>query len=117
MLLVRCKVVEKGSAQCRDPRGPSAPRPLDPVWTESQGAGRQGTLTSLKPFAGLTALLLAVVGIYGVASYSVQQRTREMGIRLALGAQPLSLISLMMRHGGWTRSPPFSWRWCWRRWP
>ena len=49
----------------------------------------------------LAALLLAVVGIYGVVSYSVQQRTREMGIRLALGAQPLSLISLVMRHGGW----------------
>jgi putative ABC transport system permease protein len=49
----------------------------------------------------LTALLLAVVGIYGVVSYSVQQRTREMGIRLALGAQPSSLISLVMRHGGW----------------
>ncbi|HEY9229620.1 MAG TPA: FtsX-like permease family protein, partial [Gemmatimonadaceae bacterium] len=49
----------------------------------------------------LTALLLAVVGIYGVVSYSVAQRQREMGIRLALGAQPGSLIALVVRHGGW----------------
>ncbi|MDB4878104.1 MAG: permease [Gemmatimonadetes bacterium] len=48
----------------------------------------------------LTALLLAIVGIYGVVSYSVAQRTREMGIRLALGAEPKSLVALVLWHGG-----------------
>ena len=46
-----------------------------------------------------TALSLAVVGIYGVVSYSVAQRTRELGIRTALGARPEALIGLVVRHG------------------
>jgi putative ABC transport system permease protein len=47
-------------------------------------------------FAG-TALLLASVGLYGVISYSVTQRTREMGIRLALGAQPRRVVQTVLR--------------------
>jgi predicted permease len=47
----------------------------------------------------LTALLLAIVGIYGVVSHSVARRTREMGIRVALGARPSSVVALVMRHG------------------
>jgi predicted permease len=49
--------------------------------------------------AGAMALLLGMVGIYGVISYSVAQRTREIGIRLALGAQRGELTGLFLRHG------------------
>jgi predicted permease len=49
-------------------------------------------------FAGL-ALALAVLGVYGVVSYAVARRTREVGIRLAVGAQPTALVRLLMREG------------------
>lgn len=49
--------------------------------------------------AGGMALLLGIVGIYGVISYSVSQRTREMGIRIALGAPQGTLKSMVVRHG------------------
>ena len=49
--------------------------------------------------AGSMALLLGVIGIYGVISYSVSQRTREIGIRMALGAQRSALTSMFVRQG------------------
>jgi putative ABC transport system permease protein len=61
-------------------------------------AGERLNLTLLSLFAGI-ALVLAIVGLYGVMSYSVTQRTHEIGIRMAIGARPRDVFAMILGQG------------------
>ena len=61
--------------------------------------GNQIALARLSAFFAGLALLLACVGLYGIMSYTVAGRTREIGIRVALGAQRTHVLNLVLREG------------------
>ena len=73
-------------------------RPMTAL-VENNVADRRQQMTVLSTFAGL-AVLLASIGIYGVLSFLVTQRTKEIGVRMALGATRAGVVSLIARQGG-----------------
>ena len=72
-------------------------RPIDDLISEQNTGYR--TLSALFAFFGVLALLLGAIGIYGVMASAVEQRLHEIGIRMALGASPSSVIRMMLRFG------------------
>jgi putative ABC transport system permease protein len=56
-------------------------------------------ISALSGFFGLLSLLLAAVGLYGILAYAVSRRTREIGIRIALGARPGAVLRMVLRQG------------------
>ncbi len=78
-------------------------QPVSNVRTMQQIVGEETSwqelgMTLLTIFAGL-AMLLAMLGIYGVLAYYVTQHTQEIGVRMALGAQPRNILSLIVKRG------------------
>jgi ABC-type antimicrobial peptide transport system permease subunit len=68
-------------------------------WVSLASARRRFQTSLLTAFAGI-ALVLALVGLYGLMAFSVNRRTREVGIRMALGAERRDVLLLVMRNAG-----------------
>ncbi|HYK35832.1 ABC transporter permease [Alloacidobacterium sp.] len=84
-------------------RGASGGLPVAHIRTmdeiEARNIARQRFNMLLLTVFGCAGLLMAAIGIYGVMSYSVQQRTQELGVRMALGAQASNLRNMVVRQG------------------
>ncbi|MCH7684496.1 MAG: ABC transporter permease [Gemmatimonadetes bacterium] len=81
-----------------DPEVPMADIRLMDDYIAEAAAQTRFTLTLISVFAAM-ALVLASIGLYGVISYSVRQRTREIGVRMAFGADEKSIVRLVVRRG------------------
>jgi putative ABC transport system permease protein len=87
----------RGILQELNPEIPAKFRTFDQVYAASLGSRRFNLI--LIGFFGMVALLLATAGVFGVIAYSVTRRTREIGVRVALGAHPRDILTMILGQG------------------
>ncbi len=87
----------RGILQDLDPEIPARFQTLSDVYSASLGSRRFNVI--LIGFFGITALLLATTGVFGVMAYSVSRRTREIGVRIALGAAAGDVMKMILSQG------------------
>jgi predicted permease len=73
-------------------------RTMDDLYTRN-AAGLTHLLIEIVAGMGVMGMVMAIVGLYGLVAYSVSRRTREIGIRIAVGAHPSSVLRMVLRHG------------------
>lgn len=87
----------RGMLQDLNPEVPAKFRTFSQVYSASMGS-RKFNLILISSF-GIVALLLACAGVFGVMAYSVGRRTREIGVRIAVGARPRDVVAMIMGQG------------------
>ena len=120
-------VVRPRAGQRADTLGPALTKPLleldsnlptyfpgTPARLHDEILSGNRIVVSLFAIFGVVAFILSAVGLYGVMSFSVNQRTQEFGIRMALGADARPIFRMVMTQGAW-QLVDWSCAWCWRR--
>jgi predicted permease len=87
----------RGILQDLNPEAPAKFRTFSQVYSASLGSRKFNVI--LIAFFGATALILATAGVFGVMAYSVSRRTREIGVRVALGAGHLQILNMVLAQG------------------